>query len=143
MCHSFSPSQSILRYGESKRAILVISPNLAHLTRCIAGQIKRNFGSKDILKLAVNKILSTNSDATQSNFLLHAVRLLYPHEINKLRGIMKFAKYGSFTGSVISKIGNPVMLGHDDDETRRVSYDRRNYPIRDLTPNTLCAFACT
>jgi len=66
-----------------------------------------------------------------------------PREINKLRGIIKFAKYGSFTGSVISKIGNPVMLGHDDDETRRVSYDRRNHPICDLTPNTLCAFACT
>ena len=99
----------------------------------------------------VNKILSANSDAIQSKliFLLHAVRLLYPHEINKLRGIMKFAKYGSFTGSVISKIGNPpgvlpgvnpgVMLGHDDDETRHVSYDRRNSPICDLTPNLLYA----
>ena len=93
----------------------------------------------------VNKILSANSDAIQSKliFLLHAVRLLYPHEINKLRGIMKFAKYGSFTGSVISKIGNlpgvlpGVMLGHDDDETRDVSYDRRNSPICDLTPNPL------
>lgn len=120
----------------------MISPNLAHLTRCIAGQIKRNFGSKDILKPVVNKILSANSDATQSNFLLHAVRFLYPHEINKLRGIMKFAKYakyGCFTGSVISKMGNPVMLGHDDDETRHVSYDRRNSPICELTANTLFA----
>ena len=89
----------------------------------------------------VNKILSANSDAIQSKliFLLHAVRLLYPHEVNKLRGMMKFAKYGSFTGSVISKIGNPVMLGHDDDETRHVSYDRRNAPICDLTPNPLYA----
>ena len=98
----------------------------------------------------VSKILSANYDATQSRsiFLLHAVRLLYPHEINKLRGIMKFAKYGSFTGSVISKINPPgvlpgvnpgVMLDHDDDETRHVSYDRRNSPICDLTPNPLFA----
>ena len=89
----------------------------------MAGQIKRNFGSKDILKLVVNKILSVKSDATQSRliFLLHAVRFLYLSEINKLRGTMRFAINGSFTGSVISK-ENPVMLGHDDDdETQHVS----------------------
>jgi len=70
----------------------------------MAGQIKRNFGSKDILKLLVNEIHSVKSDATQSRliFLLYDGRFLNPHEINKLRGIMKFTKYGSFTGSVIS-----------------------------------------
>ena len=80
-----------------------------HLIRCIAGQIKRNFGSKDILKLVVNKILSVKSDATQSRliFLLHAVRFLYSREINKLRGIIKFAIYGSFTGSVFSRLKQP------------------------------------
>jgi len=96
----------------------------------MAGQSRRNFGSKDILKLLVNSILSVKSDATQSRliFLKHAVRFLYPHEINKLRGIMKFAKFGSFTGSVISKLQNPVMLGHaDDDETRHGSYDPRKF----------------
>ena len=42
---------------------------------------------------------------------------------------MKFAKFGSFTGSVISKLQNPVMLGHaDDDETRHGSYDPRKFP---------------
>ena len=101
-----------------------------HLIRCMAGQIKRNFGSKDILKLVVNKILSVKSDATHSRLicLLQAVRFLYLYEINKLRGIMKFAINGSFTGSVISK-ENPVMLGHDDDdETRHVSYTLRKFP---------------
>lgn len=76
------------------------------------------------------EILSVKSDATQSrlNFLLHTVRFLYPRQINKLRGIIKFAKYGSFTGSVISKLENPVMLGHDDDDTRHDSYDPRKFP---------------
>ena len=53
---------------------------------------------------------------------------------------MKFAKYGSFTGSVISKLENPVMLGHDDDETRHVSYDPRKFPNMRLNTQFYFAF---
>ena len=100
--------------------------------RCIAGQSIRNFGNKDIVKLAELKPSQQRSDATTTKtfFVLHAdFQLLYSRDpvINKLRGIITFAKYGSFTGSVISKNENPVMLGHDDNETMHVSYDSRKF----------------
>lgn len=112
----------------------MISPNLAHLTRCIAGQIKRNFGSKDILKLVVNKIWCNTI-----KFLAARCQIFIPSRNKQTSRHNKVCQIWKFHRKCHQHNGNPVMLGHDDDETRHVSYDRRNSPICELTANTLFA----
>lgn len=83
--------------------------------RCMAGKIMRHFGNNDILVLVELKSLLKNLMQPRfelSKFCSCAIcRFLYPRIwINRKQNSRDDPKYGSFTGSVISKVKNVMMM---------------------------------
>lgn len=98
--------------------------------RCIAGQIKRNFGSKDILKLVVKKSSQNKiwCNTIKIDFFAAHRQIFIPSRDKQTSRHNKVCQIWKFHRKCHQQTRNPVMLGHDDDDTRHHSYDPRKFP---------------